>query len=280
MDQKKYDIVLFGATGFTGRLTAEYLVKAQTREDFTWAIAGRSLKKLNALKRQLHEIAPKAHVGVIKADIEQLASLNAMTAQCRVLMTTVGPYIQYGEPVVRACIEQSAHYVDLTGEPEFVDRLRHKFDKKARSSKLKIVNSCGFDSIPHDLGALFTINELGKHIDADNPAEATARESIKLEGFVKASADFSGGTWHSAINAFSRYRKYLKEQSYWKKKEAQAYPQDQRLVKAVRMDVSYRDSLQALGVTLSYDRSTGCSSFCPSNSGLWRALRIWSLRPI
>ena len=191
--KKKYDITLFGATGFTGGLTAEYLLQAQARECFSLALAGRSLKKLNAVKRHLKQQGfDCSEVTLIKADVQQQSSMDSLAAQTRVVISTVGPYVHYGEPLVRACVKQGADYVDLTGEPEFVDFIRRKFHAEAQAKGLRIVNCCGFDSIPHDLGALFAVREMAKHIDADKPLEAIQKETLKVQGFVSASADFSG----------------------------------------------------------------------------------------
>lgn len=241
MDSKTYDIVVFGATGFTGGLTADYLAAAAKREKFTWAIAGRSLKKLNAVKKRLQREAGSSEPpAVIKADIEQPATLLKMARQARVVITTVGPYVHYGEPVVRACVEAGAHYVDLTGEPEFVDFVRYKYHEEAQSKGLRIVNCCGFDSIPHDLGALFAVTELARRIDNDIRGEA-----VRVEGFVTAGGEFSGGTWHSAINAFARWRRYQRERKFWVREGRGEHRASNRVVKAVPMDLRYRRELKA-----------------------------------
>src|SRR5439155_20744874 len=110
------------------------------------------------------------------------------------VITTVGPYINYGEPLVKACAESGTDYTDLTGEPEFVDRMYVKYNAAAENSGTRIVHACGFDSIPHDLGALFTVEQL--------PEGAP----LTVRGFVSANGKFSGGTAASAITAFSRPR--------------------------------------------------------------------------
>ncbi len=190
---RTYDVVVFGATGFTGKLVAGYL--AASDEAFSWAIAGRNAGRLAAVKS---ELGLGEDVGVIAADSGDPASLLAMTEQTRVLLTTVGPYQKYGEPLVAACVETSTHYADITGEPEFVNRLIERYDEVARDRQLRIVNCCGFDSIPHDLGAYMMAQAF--------PAEAT----VKLEGFVSASGKLSGGTWQSAVNAMGRARQQLR----------------------------------------------------------------------
>lgn len=204
MAERPYDIVLFGATGFTGTLVAEATARAASRESFRWAIAGRSPEKMAEVLRVVADINPDTTPGLIVADIGDEESLNAMATQGRVLISTVGPYLRYGEGVLRACVEGGTHYVDLTGEPEFVDRSRAAWHEMAKSRGLRIVHSCGFDSIPHDLGALFTMDVLRERMGED----AFSRASVTLRGFVEASSSVSGGTWNSAIEQFSRMREY------------------------------------------------------------------------
>jgi short subunit dehydrogenase-like uncharacterized protein len=194
---RAFDIVVFGATGFTGGLVAQYL--ARVPGELRWALAGRNREKLEAVKAALVSEHPACEsVGIIEASSEDESSLKAMCAQTRVVLTTVGPYIRYGEPLVKACIAQGADYVDITGEPEFVDGMIAKYDAAAKAAKVKIVSCCGFDSIPHDLGVLYTL----EHLPAGQP--------VKIEGFVRASGQFSGGTWNSALDAMSRIRKMTK----------------------------------------------------------------------
>jgi short subunit dehydrogenase-like uncharacterized protein len=186
------DVTLFGATGFTGGLTADYL-GAHIPAGKSWAIAGRNATKLEAVAdriEQLGGVAPK----IIEADIADATSMKALAEQTRVLITTVGPYLQHGEPAVKACAEAGTHYVDLTGEPEFVDRMWLKYNDIAKASGAKIVHACGFDSIPYDLGVLFTVHQLPENVP------------ISIEGYLRAGGTASGGTYHSAIGAFSRLR--------------------------------------------------------------------------
>ncbi|MFE8072157.1 saccharopine dehydrogenase NADP-binding domain-containing protein [Marinobacteraceae bacterium S3BR75-40.1] len=204
--RKAVDIVLFGATGFTGELTATYLAHAGKRETFSWALAGRNTEKLARVRKRLESIDPKYRdLPLIEADLNQPDSLAAMAAQARVVVTTVGPYIHYGEAVVKACVEQKADYVDLTGEPEYVDHLQWLYDRSAQERKVRLVNCCGFDSIPHDLGVWYTLRELTR----DLTRKEAARLDVDMEGFVEFHGRLSGGTWHSAVHAFSRYRRYM-----------------------------------------------------------------------
>lgn len=206
---KKLDIVLFGATGFTGELIAEYLARAQLHEPFRWAIAGRDPQKLERLKTRLCSINPavREDLQLIIAESDQPETLRAMAARTRVVLSVVGPYIHHGEALVAACIEAGADYADLTGEPEFVDRMIQRYQAAAAERKVKIIHSCGFDSIPHDLGVFYTLRQLAQRLGKE-----TMRQSdVKVEGFVRAGGRLSGGTWHSAIHAFSRAWDYLQQ---------------------------------------------------------------------
>jgi saccharopine dehydrogenase (NAD+, L-glutamate forming) len=193
--EREHDIVLFGATGFTGGLTAEYLA-AHADAGTKWALAGRNQAKLEAVRRALGD--QHSDLPLIEADIGDAASMRAMAESTKVVITTVGPYIHYGEPVVAACAAAGTHYVDLTGEPEFVDLMWLRHHEQAERSGAKIVHSCGFDSIPYDLGALFTVLALPEGLP------------ITLDGFVRVNGTFSGGTFHSAINIMGRLRQGMR----------------------------------------------------------------------
>jgi len=195
---REFDVVLFGATGFTGALTAEYLA-ANAPNGCRWAVAGRNPAKLEALRERLAEINPDcAKLELLRADVTDALSLRAVAARSRVVISTVGPYIHYGEPLVAACAEEGTDYLDLTGEPEFVDRMYLGYHARAVATGARIVHCCGFDSIPADLGVYYTVLQLPEDVP------------IKVQGYVSASAMFSGGTFHSAITAVSRYRDMAK----------------------------------------------------------------------
>ncbi len=202
MAEREHDVVVFGATGFTGALTAEYLAGAAGAG--RWAIAGRSRDKLETLGATAVHRRPRS----IVADIDDPASIRAMAESTRVVITTVGPYIHYGEPVVAACAAVGTHYVDLTGEPEFVDLMWLRHHEQAERTGARIVHSCGFDSIPYDLGAFYTVGELPEQVP------------IKLEGFVRANGTFSGGTLHSAVHIMARLRQARQVASQRSKLEA------------------------------------------------------------
>ena len=194
MPTRDLDIVLFGATGFTGSLTAEYLAQ-HAPAGLRWALAGRNPEKLAAVRDRLVEIdAGLADLELLAADATDPVSLAAVAERTRVVATTVGPYLTHGEPLVAACAAAGTGYVDLTGEPEFVDRMYAAYHETAVRTGARIVHACGFDSIPHDLGAYFTVRQL----PSDRP--------ITLRGVVRAGAMVSGGTFHSALTALSRPR--------------------------------------------------------------------------
>ncbi|MEU1039237.1 saccharopine dehydrogenase NADP-binding domain-containing protein [Streptomyces sp. NPDC005907] len=190
---RAYDIVLFGATGFVGALTAEYLA-AHAPDGLRWAIAGRSTEKLEQLRKRL---AGTSEIGVLRADVSDAASLRELARSARVVATTVGPYLTYGEELVAACADAGTDYVDLTGEPEFVDLMYVRYDARARETGARLVHACGFDSVPHDLGAYFTVRQLPEGVP------------LTVDGFVRAQGAFSGGTFASALNQFARGRQVL-----------------------------------------------------------------------
>jgi len=194
MAEREFDIVVFGATGFTGALTAEYLA-AHADQGTRWALAGRSPEKLEHIRGRLVALNPScAELPLIQADASDPESMRRLAESTKVVITTVGPYIHYGEPLVAACAAAGTDYVDLTGEPEFVDVMWLRHHEQAEQTGARIVHSCGFDSIPYDLGALFTVEQLPEGVP------------IKIDGFVSAGAKFSGGTYHSAIHAMGRLR--------------------------------------------------------------------------
>ena len=186
-DGRTYDIVLLGATGFTGGLVAEHLARRLAGTGATWAIAGRSQEKLDAVRDRLASLGHEPAVETV--DVHDLVGLLHLAEQTRVLATTVGPYAEHGELVVQACIRQGTDYCDITGEPAFVDRIIARYDGDARRQGVRVVPCCGFDSIPHDLGVRFTVEQL--------PSDAP----ITVRGYVRAKGMPSGGTWNSAIKA-------------------------------------------------------------------------------
>jgi len=199
MSERAYAVTLFGATGFTGGLAARYLAD-HAPTDLRWAIAGRNKAKLEAVRKELEgtHCPPSA---ILEADASNSGALLEVARASRVIATTVGPYVQHGMPVVRAAVAGGADYVDITGEPAFVAKTIDELDDDARRDQLRIVSCCGFDSIPHDLGAQLCVETLRARGGEGLP--------MRVEGFVRSKGTFSGGTWHSAIGAFSQLRKAM-----------------------------------------------------------------------
>ncbi|AVZ38708.1 MULTISPECIES: trans-acting enoyl reductase family protein [unclassified Dietzia] len=191
---RPFDIVVYGATGYTGGLVADYLMR-NLPEGGAWAVAGRSRVKLDALVARLSAEMPDVPApGIVVADTGDPESLADMAGSARVVLTTVGPYLEYGEPLVAACAEAGTDYVDLTGEPEFADRMYLEYHDTAVASGARIIHACGFDSIPHDLGVYYTMKQVPEGVP------------VAVYGAVHADAQFSGGTYHSAIGQFARLR--------------------------------------------------------------------------
>ena len=207
--EREYDVLMFGCTGFTGALTAEYLA-ANAPASTRWALAGRNMQKLKQLRDRLGVDVP-----LLKADVTDEKSIADVAAGTKVVITTVGPYINYGEPLVEACAEHGTDYTDLTGEPEFVDRMYVKYHAKAVETGARLVHACGFDSIPHDLGAYFTVLQLPEDVP------------ITVTGYVRAGAGISGGTYHSAVRAFSRVRQSSKISS--QRRDVETRPSGRRV---------------------------------------------------
>lgn len=197
--ERKYGIVLYGATSFVGQLVAAYLQKFLAEDDssneVSWAIAGRNQQKLEQVKKQVGN----SELPLIIADSEDADSLNEMAAQAQVIISTVGPYLKYGEPLIKACAENGTDYVDLTGEALFIKDMLDKYQQTAKDSGARIVNSCGFDSLPSDLGVLFTQNcaqkAHGEYCDTINMRVKAAKGGL------------SGGTVSSMATIFEEIAK-------------------------------------------------------------------------
>lgn len=184
---REFDIVLYGATGFVGKLTAEYL--AQAGGDARIALAGRSQDKLLAVRETLGEKAQSWEL--IAADASQPSTLNAMAAQTRVVVTTVGPYAKYGLPLVAACAAAGTDYADLTGEPTFVRESIDLCHKQAVDNGARIVHSCGFDSVPSDL----TVFALYRRVEQDGAGGLTDTNFVVR----RMAGGLSGGTAASFV---------------------------------------------------------------------------------
>lgn len=190
--QTPYDITLFGATSFVGQLVAAYLVKVTNEQQrpLRWALAGRSQSKLEALRQSLGEEG--AQLPIVLADVNNEAELRDLCAHTRVVISTVGPYALYGEPLVRACAESGTDYCDLTGEAQWIRRMLERYEDKAKESGARIVHCCGFDSIPSDMGMRFLQQQSLKQWG--EPAVEVEMRVHSLKGGA------SGGTVASIVN--------------------------------------------------------------------------------
>jgi short subunit dehydrogenase-like uncharacterized protein len=186
-ETREYDIVLYGATGFVGKLTAEYLARAGGEARI--ALAGRSTERLLAIRENLGESAQAWPV--LMADASSPSTLDAMAAQTRVVITTVGPYSRYGLPLVAACAAAGTDYADLTGEPPFVRDSIDLYHKQAHDTGARIVHACGFDSIPSDL----TVYALYRRAREDGAGELVGTDFVVR----KFSGGLSGGTMASMV---------------------------------------------------------------------------------
>ncbi|WP_330231456.1 saccharopine dehydrogenase NADP-binding domain-containing protein [Nocardia sp. NBC_00508] len=185
-ENREFDLILFGATGFVGRLTAKYLAGGAP-ESARIALAGRSLQKLTKVRDDLGHAA--AGWGLVVADVADQTALDALAARTTAVVTTVGPYQRYGMPLVAACAKSGTHYADLTGESVFTRDAIDRFHDQAVTTSAKIVNSCGFDSIPSDL----CVYQLYRSTVADHSGEL---EDTTLIATVQGGV--SGGTIDSA----------------------------------------------------------------------------------
>ena len=150
---RKYKIIIFGATGFTGELCAKFM--SQRYSDVPIAIAGRSAEKLKKIKEKNNLSFP-----IIVADAFDVKALNRMCKDTEVVLSTAGPYHKYGSELLKACVKNSCHYVDITGESFWVKDMIEKHHKEAENKGLRIINACGFDSAPSDLGSFYAVNQV------------------------------------------------------------------------------------------------------------------------
>lgn len=191
-NKREYDVIIWGATGFTGRLVAEYYLKQYGLEgELKWAMAGRSQAKLEQIRTSLGNDA----IPLITADSHDVDSLNALVKQTKVICTTVGPYAMYGNELVAACVEHGTDYCDLAGETQWIRRMIDQHHDAAQKSGSRIVHCCGFDSIPSDLGTYFIQREAKK-------AKGEFCQHVKMR--LKAiKGGFSGGTFASMNNVMA-----------------------------------------------------------------------------
>ena len=180
----KYDFVIYGATGFTGKLVVEYAINQyESNNEISWAIAGRNNEKLEHVQEKYNL---PSNIGKIVVDSNDQNSIDEMVNQTKCVLTTVGPYQLYGEKIVKTCISTGTDYVDLCGEPGFMHKIISECSAEAKETGARIVFSCGFDSIPFDLGVLFVQEEVMAKLN---------KYASSVRGRVRAmNGEFSGGT--------------------------------------------------------------------------------------
>ena len=180
----KHDFVIYGATGFTGKLVVEYAINQyNNNNEISWAIAGRNNEKLEHVKEKYNL---PSNIGKIVVDSNDQDSIDEMVSQTKCVLTTVGPYQLYGEKIIKTCISAGTDYVDLCGEPGFMHKIISECSTEAKETGARVVFSCGFDSIPFDLGVLFVQEEVMSRLNKYAPS---------VRGRVRAmNGEFSGGT--------------------------------------------------------------------------------------
>ena len=180
----KYDFVIYGATGFTGKLVVEYAINQYaSNNEISWAIAGRNNEKLEHVQEKYNL---PSNIGKIVVESNDQNSIDEMVSQTKCVLTTVGPYQLYGEKIVKTCISTGTDYVDLCGEPGFMHKIISECSAEAKETGARIVFSCGFDSIPFDLGVLFVQEEVMAKLN---------KYASSVRGRVRAmNGEFSGGT--------------------------------------------------------------------------------------
>ena len=185
--QKKLDLVIWGATGFTGQLVCEYIANSYNSKDLNWTIAGRNEEKLLKLKNRLN-----IENSILIGNSNDKSSLEKICGKTKVICSAVGPYALFGTNLIHACIKMKTNYCDISGETQWIRKIIDTFHEKAKKQKIKIVNSCGFDSIPSDMGVYFCqsnyYKENGEYANEINMRVAGTR------------GGFSGGTYNSLTN--------------------------------------------------------------------------------
>ncbi len=190
MRETTYDVVLYGASGFVGRQTVRYFADRVSRDRVRWAIAGRDRQKLELVRAQVG-----IDVDILVADSQDLAGIDSIVSQTRVLLNTAGPFALYGDAIVDACVRYCTHYVDITGETPWVKGLIDRYHKQAATDGTRIIPCCGFDSVPSDLGAYL----LARYLQQELGVGCT-----QVKAYYQLAGGFNGGTLASGLNIYDR----------------------------------------------------------------------------
>ncbi|CAG5121242.1 unnamed protein product [Candidula unifasciata] len=201
MEGEKFDFIVFGASGFTGQYTVDEVARVAEEEKLTWAVAGRSMQKLQTVLNEASARTGKnlENIPIIIADSSNPSSLEEMAKQGRVVLNCVGPYRFYGEPVVKACIEAGTHHLDISGEPQYLEKMQLLYNAKAKENNVLVIGATGFDSIPAETGILYTQKQFKDG------------EMTNIESFVTTNSGPEGftvntGTFESAVHGFAHMK--------------------------------------------------------------------------
>ena len=214
MSGRDHDIVVVGATGFTGGLATEYLIRNAPPET-RLALAARDTSRLEAVCQKLAGTGADREMAFVHAEMTDPAELRALAESARVVVSAVGPYVIHGEPLVEACANAGTDYIDLAGEPAFIDRMWLRYHERARETGARLIHSCGWTAVSHDLGALFAIEQL------------PSGEPVRLRCFVELSSTLSGGAYRSMLANIARPRQTVWSQLQRKRREQS--PADRRV---------------------------------------------------
>jgi short subunit dehydrogenase-like uncharacterized protein len=187
MPEREYDVVLYGASGFTGKQTVQYFARHASSDQVRWAIAGRSRQKLEAIKAQIGAV----NIDVLEADSQDQQAVDAMVSRTRVVLNTAGPFTLYGDAIINACVRLKTHYVDITGETPWVKNLIARYHNQAASEGTRIIPFCGFDSVPSDLGTYLVVRHIQEKLGV--PCRA-------VKAYFQLYGGLNGGTLASGFN--------------------------------------------------------------------------------
>lgn len=213
MVPERLDVIIFGASGFTGKYTVYEAVSVL--KDLRWGIAGRNQEKLQKVLKDMGAKANKdlSDIPIFIADVDNQTSLLKMARACRIVVNTTGPYRFYGEKVVRACIEAGTHHVDVSGEPQYMETMQLKFNELAKERGVYVISACGFDSIPADMGTVFVEKNFDGVVNSVETFLVSGAKGAAAAGGRR--AGLNTGTWQSAVyglahsNELSAIRKEL-----------------------------------------------------------------------
>jgi short subunit dehydrogenase-like uncharacterized protein len=200
MVDRRYDVVLYGASGFTGKQTVQYFAQHVAPGEVRWAIAGRNRQKLESVKAQVG-----VNADVLVADSQDQTAIDNIVSQTRVLLNTAGPFALYGNAIVDACVRLRTHYVDITGETPWVRELCDRYHERAASDGTRIIPCCGFDSVPSDLGTYLVVRYMQRELGTSSRA---------VKAYFQAYGGFNGGTLASGFQPLRLGSSRASQQSF------------------------------------------------------------------